>query len=131
MGGRVHPGLADKAEGSIVIAADSTPAGSSLIGVDPVPADPNADPYFHTRPSASAQNVLDPADTSISAGSSSATRRELPLPSTRTTPATRRPERVGAPTLPNTLTRVKIEPCLNKSSRASGSAPPRLAPARR
>jgi K+-transporting ATPase ATPase C chain len=66
------PGLADKAEGSIVTAADGTPAGSSLIGIDPVPADPNADPYFHTRPAASAEDVLGPADTSTSGGSNKA-----------------------------------------------------------
>jgi K+-transporting ATPase ATPase C chain len=46
--------------------------GSSLIGVDPVPADPNADPYFHTRPAASAKDVLGPADTSTSGGSNKA-----------------------------------------------------------
>lgn len=48
------PGLASKAEGSIVTGPDGAPAGSSLIGVDPVPTDPAADPYFHTRPSATA-----------------------------------------------------------------------------
>ena len=63
------PGLADKAEGSIVTTADGTRAGSSLIGIDPVPADPAADPYFHTRPSASSEDVLGPADTSTSGGS--------------------------------------------------------------
>jgi potassium-transporting ATPase KdpC subunit len=63
------PGLAGKAEGSIVTDAAGRPAGSSLIGVDPVPADPNADPYFHTRPSASAEDVLGPGDTSTSGGS--------------------------------------------------------------
>ncbi|MCO1659716.1 potassium-transporting ATPase subunit C [Pseudonocardia humida] len=66
------PWLAGKAEGSIVTAADGTPAGSSLIGVDPVPAAPDADPYFHTRPSASAQGLLGPADTSTSGGSNKA-----------------------------------------------------------
>jgi potassium-transporting ATPase KdpC subunit len=40
-----------QAEGSL-ITRDGTVVGSSLIGVDPVPADPDADPYFHTRPSA-------------------------------------------------------------------------------
>jgi K+-transporting ATPase ATPase C chain len=63
------PGLAGKAEGSIVTNTDGTPAGSALIGVDPVPADPAADPYFHTRPSASSEDVLGPADTSTSGGS--------------------------------------------------------------
>jgi len=66
------PGLADRAEGSVVTAVDGTPAGSSLIGVDPVPTDPNADPYFHTRPSASSEGVLGPADTSTSGDSNKA-----------------------------------------------------------
>ena len=56
------PGLAGKAEGSVITGQvitgqDGTPVGSSLIGVDPVPANPAADPFFHTRPSASG---LDP-----------------------------------------------------------------------
>jgi len=63
------PGLAANAEGSIIYAADGTPVGSSLIGIDPVPADPAADPYFHTRPAASAEDVLGPADTTTSGGS--------------------------------------------------------------
>jgi K+-transporting ATPase ATPase C chain len=63
------PGLAGKAEGSVITSADGTPVGSSLIGVDPVAADPAADPYFHTRPSASSEGVLGPADTSTSGGS--------------------------------------------------------------
>jgi potassium-transporting ATPase KdpC subunit len=62
------PGLAGKAEGSVIM-QNGTPVGSSLIGVDPVPADPASDPYFHTRPSASAENVLGPADTTTSGGS--------------------------------------------------------------
>jgi potassium-transporting ATPase KdpC subunit len=66
------PGLAYHAEGSVRTGADGTPAGSSLIGVDPVPADPNSDPYFHTRPSASSDDVLGPADTSTSGGSNKA-----------------------------------------------------------
>ncbi|MCE0763260.1 potassium-transporting ATPase subunit C [Pseudonocardia kujensis] len=65
------PGLAGHAEGS-VITKNGTAAGSSLIGVDPVPADPAADPYFHTRPSASSADVLGPADTSTSGGSNKA-----------------------------------------------------------
>ena len=52
------PGLHGPAEGTI-----------ELIGIDPVPADPAADPYFHTRPSASADAVLGPADPSTSGGS--------------------------------------------------------------
>ena len=45
------PGLHDQAEGSLVTAGGQV-VGSSLIGIDPVPADPAHDPYFHTRPSA-------------------------------------------------------------------------------
>jgi len=56
------------AEGS-TITRDGTVVGSSLIGVDPVAADPAADPYFHTRPSASSEDALGPADTSTSGGS--------------------------------------------------------------
>src|SRR5512133_612084 len=63
------PGLHGPAEGSVVTAPDGTPAGSSLIGIDPVAADPAADPFFHTRPSASAQDVLGPGDPSVSGGS--------------------------------------------------------------
>jgi K+-transporting ATPase ATPase C chain len=63
------PGLSSQAEGSILHAADGTPTGSSLIGIDPVPADPANDPYFHTRPSASAEDVLGPGDPSTSGGS--------------------------------------------------------------
>ena len=63
------PGLHAPAEGSVATAPDGTPAGSSLIGVDPVPADPAADPWFHTRPSASAEDVLGPGDPSTSGGS--------------------------------------------------------------
>ena len=63
------PGLAAHAEGSVLTASNGTAAGSALIGIDPVPADPAADPYFHTRPSASAQGVLGPGDPSTSGGS--------------------------------------------------------------
>jgi K+-transporting ATPase ATPase C chain len=63
------PGLAANAEGSIIHTSDATPTGSTLIGIDPVPADPAADPYFHTRPAASASDVLGPADTTTSGGS--------------------------------------------------------------
>ena len=45
------PGLQAHAEGS-VMTVHGQAAGSSLIGIDPVPADPAHDPYFHTRPSA-------------------------------------------------------------------------------
>ncbi|MEV4318397.1 potassium-transporting ATPase subunit C [Actinocrispum sp. NPDC049592] len=57
------PGLEANAEGSV------GPGGSSLIGVDPVAQDPNHDPWFHTRPSASAKDPLGPADPSTSGGS--------------------------------------------------------------
>ena len=67
------PGLAGNAEGSVVYAEDGTPAGSSLIGIDPVAKDPAADPYFHTRPAASSGNPLGPADTSTSGGSNKGT----------------------------------------------------------
>jgi potassium-transporting ATPase KdpC subunit len=63
------PGLAANAEGSIIHSANGTPVGSSLIGIDPVPADPAADPYFHTRPSASSSGPLGPGDTTTSGGS--------------------------------------------------------------
>jgi K+-transporting ATPase ATPase C chain len=57
------PGLSDRAEGSVVA------TGSSLIGIDPVPADPNADPYFHTRPAAPPSG---PAGVAVSGGSNKA-----------------------------------------------------------
>jgi K+-transporting ATPase ATPase C chain len=63
------PGFSSRAEGSIISRADGTPAGSALIGVDPVPADPANDPWFHTRPSASAEDVLGPGDPATSGGS--------------------------------------------------------------
>ncbi|QYN37450.1 potassium-transporting ATPase subunit C [Pseudonocardia sp. DSM 110487] len=63
------PGLSSRAEGSIIYSADGTPVGSTLIGIDPVAADPANDPYFHTRPSASAEDVLGPGDPSTSGGS--------------------------------------------------------------
>jgi len=63
------PGLSERAEGSVLTTAGGRPTGSSLIGVDPVPADPAADPWFHTRPSASSSDVLGPGDPSTSGGS--------------------------------------------------------------
>ena len=66
------PGLAGNAEGSIVDGGDGTPAGSSLIVIDPV-ASEDTDPYFHTRPAASSENPLGPADTSTSGGSNKGT----------------------------------------------------------
>ncbi|MEJ2861386.1 potassium-transporting ATPase subunit C [Actinomycetospora flava] len=56
------PGLSQNAEGS-----------PTLIGIDPVAANPAADPWFHTRPSASAPDEatagLGPADATTSGGS--------------------------------------------------------------
>jgi K+-transporting ATPase ATPase C chain len=64
------PGLSGPAEGSVIYSADGTAVGSSLIGVDPVAADPAADPYFHARPSVTAGDELGlgPGDPSTSAG---------------------------------------------------------------
>ncbi|GAA4860414.1 potassium-transporting ATPase subunit C [Saccharopolyspora rosea] len=62
------PGLVANAEGSQVV-VDGKAVGSSLIGIDPVPADPARDPYFHTRPSASAPGPLGPGDPSVTGGS--------------------------------------------------------------
>lgn len=62
--GRI-PGLQDRAEGSIVT-RNGQAVGSSLIGIDPVPVDPAHDPWFHTRPSASAKDVLGPGDPATS-----------------------------------------------------------------
>lgn len=50
------PGLEGNAEGSVVT-RNGQAVGSSLIGVDPVPADPARDPWFHTRPSAATAEV--------------------------------------------------------------------------
>jgi len=63
------PGLSGPAEGSVLSARGGTPTGSALIGIDPVPANPSADPWFHTRPSASSRDVLGPGDPSTSGGS--------------------------------------------------------------
>lgn len=67
------PGLSGHAEGSILYAKDGTAAGSSLIGIDPVAKDAAADPYFHTRPSASSKDVLGPTDITTSGGSNKGT----------------------------------------------------------
>ncbi len=45
------PGLRANAEGSQVT-VDGQVVGSDLIGIDPVAADPDHDPWFHSRPSA-------------------------------------------------------------------------------
>ncbi|MFD1048485.1 potassium-transporting ATPase subunit C, partial [Kibdelosporangium lantanae] len=65
------PGLEANAEGSVVTQSGE-PVGSSLIGIDPQPKDPNHDPYFHTRPSASAKDPLGQGDPSTSGGSNKA-----------------------------------------------------------
>lgn len=69
------PGLSGPAEGSVTASGAST-----LIGIDPVPANPGADPWFHLRPSASAPETatagLGPADPSTSGGSNLATTAE-------------------------------------------------------
>lgn len=62
------PGLDSKAEGSVVT-INGQAVGSELIGVDLTAADPNHDPWFHTRPSASASDPLGPGDPSTSAAS--------------------------------------------------------------
>lgn len=62
------PGLESNAEGSIV-SRDGQAVGSDLIGIDPVAQDPDHDPWFHTRPSALAEDPLGPADPSSSLGS--------------------------------------------------------------
>jgi len=61
------PGLHAKAEGSLVV-VDGQVVGSELIGIDPVVSG-GPDPYFHTRPSASSEDVLGPGDPSVSGGS--------------------------------------------------------------
>lgn len=63
------PGLAARAEGSVLTCPDGTPAGSSLVGIDPVVAPGAPDPWFHTRPSATARDVLGPGDPATSAAS--------------------------------------------------------------
>jgi K+-transporting ATPase ATPase C chain len=67
------PVLSGPAEGSL-LGTPGAPTGSSLIGIDPTPANPAADPWFHTRPSASAtaDDGLGPADPSTSGGSNKA-----------------------------------------------------------
>jgi K+-transporting ATPase ATPase C chain len=65
------PGLQANAEGSLVT-VNGQAVGSSLIGVDPVAADPAHDPWFHNRPSALAKDVLGPGDPSTSGASNKA-----------------------------------------------------------
>lgn len=55
------PGLAGKAEGSIV-RVNGQPVGSQRIGVDLTPPNPNQDPWFHGRPSYSALDSGNPTD---------------------------------------------------------------------
>lgn len=65
--GRI-PGLQGNAEGSVVT-QNGQAVGSSLIGIDPVPADPAHDPWFHNRPSAGSKDALGPGDPSTSGAS--------------------------------------------------------------
>ncbi|KAA2253603.1 K(+)-transporting ATPase subunit C [Solihabitans fulvus] len=71
------PGLHNQAEGSVVN-ENGQPVGSSLIGVDPVAADPDHDPWFHNRPQAvtadpkDSNNPLPPGDPSVSGASNKA-----------------------------------------------------------
>jgi|SRR3954467_11180145 K+-transporting ATPase ATPase C chain len=65
------PGLAANAEGSVVT-QNGQVVGSSLIGIDPQAKDPDHDPYFHTRPSASAKDPLGQGDPATSGGSNKA-----------------------------------------------------------
>lgn len=65
--GRI-PGLESNAEGSIVT-QNGQAVGSSLIGIDPVAADPAHDPWFHNRPSALSKDALGPGDPSTSGAS--------------------------------------------------------------
>jgi K+-transporting ATPase ATPase C chain len=58
------PWLQGDAEGSVITHGGQV-VGSSLIGVDPVAADP----WFHDRPSATAKDALGPGDPSISGAS--------------------------------------------------------------
>jgi K+-transporting ATPase ATPase C chain len=62
------PGLQGNAEGSVVT-VDGQAVGSDLIGIDPVAQDPDHDPWFHTRPSATASDPLGPGDVTTSGGS--------------------------------------------------------------
>jgi potassium-transporting ATPase KdpC subunit len=55
------PGLAGKAEGSVVT-VDGRAVGSQHIGVDLTAANPDQDPWFHTRPSYSAIDSSNPTD---------------------------------------------------------------------
>jgi K+-transporting ATPase ATPase C chain len=48
---------------------DGQAVGSKLIGVDLTATDPQHDPWFHTRPSASSTDPLGPSDPSTSGGS--------------------------------------------------------------
>jgi potassium-transporting ATPase KdpC subunit len=73
------PGLHSRAEGSLLpgVSTPGVAGGSRLIGIDPVAANPAADPWFHTRASASAPDDaadgLGPADPTTSGGSNLAT----------------------------------------------------------
>ena len=62
------PGLHDNAEGSLVT-VNGQVVGSDLIGIDPVAKDPDHDPWFHNRPSATSSDPLGPGDATTSGGS--------------------------------------------------------------
>ncbi|MBK1786822.1 potassium-transporting ATPase subunit C [Prauserella cavernicola] len=63
------PGLEHQAEGSLIERHD-TVVGSSLIGINPTfDGPPTRDPWFHTRPSASADTPLGQGDPATSGGS--------------------------------------------------------------
>jgi len=69
------PGLESKAEGSL-LSSNGQVAGSALIGIDPIAADPQHDPWFHNRPSATAKDVLGPGDPATSGASNKGTYNE-------------------------------------------------------
>ena len=74
------PGLADKAQGSLVSGADGSPVGSKIIGQLFVDADGNPLPqYFQSRPSA-AGDGYDPTSTSASNLGPESIEDTLPVP---------------------------------------------------
>jgi len=62
------PGLEGNAEGSVIM-QNGQAVGSSLIGIDPVAADPAHDPWFHNRPSSGSSDPLGPGDPANSGAS--------------------------------------------------------------
>ncbi len=74
------PGLADKAQGSLISGADGSPVGSKIIGQLFVDADGNPLPqYFQSRPSA-AGDGYDPTSTSASNLGPESIEDNLPVP---------------------------------------------------